>query len=79
MAAPDCPAPACPYASEMGAHGEAIETLKLRLGSMEEKMDLLVARSEQQHGMIRLALWIWTGLGTLAGMLFGHWIDRGGH
>lgn len=32
MAAPDCPAPACPYASEMGAHSEAIETMKLRLG-----------------------------------------------
>lgn len=79
MVAPDCPAPSCPYASEMGAHSEAIETLKLRLGSMESKMDLLVARSERQNGMIRVALWMWTGLGTAAGALFGHWLNRGGH
>ena len=42
-------------------------------------MDLLVARSERQNGMIRVALWMWTGLGTAAGALFGHWLNRGRH
>lgn len=79
MAIPDCPAPSCPYAVDMGAHSEAIEMLKNRLASIESKMDVLVARSERQNGMIRAALWIWTALGTAFGALFGHVIDRGGH
>lgn len=38
MPAPDCP-PHCPYASDMGAHAEAIATLKAEVHGIRATLD----------------------------------------
>lgn len=54
MVAPDCPSPSCPYASEMGAHAEAIDTLKKEVHCIRVALDEIKTLLSETKGGVRM-------------------------
>ena len=62
MPAPDCP-PNCPYAQEMGAHQEAISTLKKEVHCMRVTLDEIKTLLSETKGGVRMLV----GVGAVGG------------
>lgn len=54
MPAPDCPPPACPYASDMGAYGEAIDTLKSEVRCIRQQLGEIKDLLSETKGGVRM-------------------------
>lgn len=62
MPAPDCP-PNCPYAQDMGAHREAIETLKKEVCGIRYTLDEIKSLLSETKGGVRMLI----GVGAVGG------------
>ena len=54
MAAPDCPPTACPYAADMGAHREAIITLKSEVSCIRQQLSDIKDLLSETKGGVRM-------------------------